>query len=396
MRNLWTLVILLLFGVIALYLMGPGLVEAPLKRLSGPDADVEAALELNARGVQELAGGREREAVSTLRKAFRVMPGDPVIRRNLSVALSRYAMEDDHSETESLEILKESLDLWPSNPEGLDGMSTVHFRGARYADALDYASRLQGILPDRPDLDAYVQHLKERVSRAEGMVSEEGDRFRLMYSGMRKLEYEGEIIGILQTEMDALTAALGVFPEDPVDVLIMTGDLGERSDPLDPLVQGLYDGQIRLYVGDGIDDRENLVTTVRHEMVHALLHEVSTKLPGWVHEGLAQKVGEDPSPREISSARRYVAQALKKGYNVNMGSLDASFLTMEKEDRARAYATSLLFMEFLVDRFGDSFIPRFVSEIAVGQDSFRAVETVSGTSFERLQASFKRYLTEGG
>ena len=193
--------------------------------------------------------------------------------------------------------------------------------------------------------------------------------------------------------MDALTVALGIFPEDPVDVLIMTGDLGERSDPLDPLVDGLYDGQIRLYVEDGIDDREQLISTVRHEMVHALLHEAAGRLPGWVHEGLAQKVGEDPSEEVIDSARRYVARALKKGYNVNLDSLDASFITMEREERARAYATSLLFMDWMVNRFGESFIPRFVSEISTGRESSLAVQNVAGTPFEQIQVSFKQYLT---
>ncbi len=393
MRNLWALLILILFGVLALYFLAPDFVEVPLQKLSGLETDKGAALELNAKGVQELAGGKEGEAVATLREAHRVTPADPVIRRNLSVALARFAMSPEHSGEQSLEILQESLDLWPSNPEGLDGMSTVHFRNARYGEALDYASRLQLVLPDRPDLDAYVKHLKERASRVEGMVSEEGDRFRLLYSGKRKLEYEGEILGVLQTEMDALTVALGIFPEDPVDVLIMTGDLGERSDPLDPLVDGLYDGQIRLYVEDGIDDREQLISTVRHEMVHALLHEAAGRLPGWVHEGLAQKVGEDPSEEVIDSARRYVARALKKGYNVNLDSLDASFITMEREERARAYATSLLFMDWMVNRFGESFIPRFVSEISTGRESSLAVQNVAGTPFEQIQVSFKQYLT---
>ena len=395
MRNLWALLIFLLLAAGSLYFLGGDLVEIPLERLSGLKAGEGAGLELNTKGVQELGRGQEGAAVTTFREAFRKTPGNPVIRRNLSIALARFAMSRGPSEKQSLDMLRESLDLWPMNPEGLDGMSTVHFRNARYGAALDYASKLQLILPGRPDLDSFVEHLRERASRVAGMVSEEGDRFRLLYSGERKLEYEGEIISVLQTEMDALTAALGVFPEDTVDVLIMTEDLGDRSDPLDPLVDGLYDGQIRLYVGKGIEDKEHFIVTVRHEMVHALLHEVSGVLPGWVQEGLAQKVGENPSEEEIRAARKYVERALRDGYNVDLDSLDTSFITMDREKRARAYATSLLFMDWLVKRFGENFIPRFVSEISSGTDSFTAVQNVAGIDFEQIQASFKKYLTGG-
>ena len=178
-----------------------------------------------------------------------------------------------------------------------------------------------------------------------------------------------------------------------VDVLILTGDLGSRSDPFLPLVEGLYDGQIRLYVGDGIGDRGRFIETVRHEMIHALLHHVSGDLPGWVHEGIAQKVGENPSEEKIENARRYVRQAIVDGYGVDLESLQDSFVNFEGDERSRAYAASLLFLDWLEKRFGDAFIPGFVSEISAGTDAFSAMEKTAGTSFERIRSSFHEYLT---
>jgi hypothetical protein len=302
-------------------------------------------------------------------------------------------MVEGHSDDGALNLLQESLELWPQNPEGLDGMATIHFRNSRYDEALEYATRLQVLLPDRPDLDTYVVHLRQRVDSVMGMVSEEGDRFRLLYSGERRLEFEGEVIALLQAQMDALTAALGVFPEDAVDVLILTEDLGDRADRMDPFMEGLYDGQIRLYMGDGIQDREKLVLTVRHEMVHALLHDAAGILPGWVQEGLAQKVGEDPPEEKIQAARGFVVEALKQGYDLNLGSLDNTFIGLETEERSRAYATSLLFIDWLVKNYGDNFIPKFVSEISSGTDSYAAVKNVTGIGFDRVQETFKRDLT---
>jgi tetratricopeptide (TPR) repeat protein len=395
MKNFWTLAIFLFFMVAILYFVGGSSFQIPLDRIIHSTHDDGKSMELNARGVKELSEGQDERAVVTLREAADLQPNDPIIIRNLSIALSRSAMLDGRNEDEALGMLKESLALWPRNPEGLDGMTTIHFRNSRYGKALEYAQQLQIVLPNRPDLDAYIVHLKQRAASVKGMVSEKGDRFRLLYSGNRRLEYEGEITAILQVHMDALTSTLGIFPEDPVDVLILTDDLGDRADPMNPYMEGLYDGQIRLYMGDGIEDMEKFILTVRHEMIHALLHEAAGILPGWVHEGLAQKVGEDPARERIDMVRKYVADAISKGYMVNMAALDTTFIDMEDEDRSMAYATSLLFMDWLVNNYGELFIPRFVSEITSGIPSERAVEKVTGTDFIRIQESFNKDLKEG-
>lgn len=393
LRNIWTLLILLLFGIASLYFLLGSSLEIPVEKWIRQEQEGGAGYELNARGVQELAAGQDERAVATLKEAVALEPRNPIIIRNLSIALARAAMVEGHSDDSALNLLQESLELWPQNPEGLDGMATVHFRNSRYDEALEYATRLQVLLPDRPDLDTYVAHLRQRVDSVKGMVSEEGDRFRLLYSGERRLEFEGEVIALLQAQMDALTAALGVFPEDTVDVLILTEDLGDRADRMDPFMEGLYDGQIRLYMGDGIQDREKLVLTVRHEMVHALLHDAAGILPGWVQEGLAQKVGEDPPEEKLQAARGYVVEALKQGYDLNLGSLDNTFIGLETEERSRAYATSLLFIDWLVKNYGDNFIPKFVSEISSGTNSYAAVKNVTGIGFDRVQETFKRDLT---
>jgi tetratricopeptide (TPR) repeat protein len=395
LRNVFTLLIFLLFGITVVFFINGGFVEIPMDWLEHRTHDVGKGMELNTRGVEELSVGQNERAVSTLREAAHLQPDDPVIKRNLSIALARSALQEGRAEGEALEMLMEALDLWPRNPEGLDGMTTIHFRNARYDEALQFAQQLQIVLPNRPDLDAYITDLKQRAANVKGMVSERGDRFRLLYSGNKRLEYEGEITAILQVHMDALTAALGIFPEDPVDVLILTDDLGERADPLNPYMEGLYDGQIRLYIGDDIEDMDKFILTVRHEMIHALLHEAAGTLPGWVHEGLAQKVGEDPSQERIDMARRYVVEAVSRGYVVEMGALDMTFVDMETEQRSMAYATSLLFMDWLVRNYGESFIPRFVLEISSGNSSYKAVEKLTGSDFSHIQELFSTDLKEG-
>lgn len=391
MKKLFYLSILLILGAFAAYYTGV-YSEIPLDSIIRRGPERGPGQDLNTRGVSELNAGNPAEAAVALREAKRLEPDNNVIARNLSIALAREANEISENEQAAISLLKESLQIWPKNPEGLDGLSTIHFRAARYRDALDYALILQEMMPDREDLNDYVTHLQERVANERGMTSEKGDSFRLMYSDQRRLEYEGEILSILQTQLDSLTVALGIFPEKTIDVLLLTDDLGTRADPFDPLLDGLYDGQIRLYVGEGIDDRQKLILTVRHEMVHALLHQAIGNLPGWVQEGLAQKAGEEPDQDQLDKARRYLAAKIREGYRVDLSKMGVSFINMENEERLNAYAASLLFLDYLTREYGGGFVSRFVVEMMSGVTPQEALRRLTGNSFAKLQVSFSRDL----
>jgi len=366
-------------------------IDGPIRR--GPQQG--RGQELNTRGVNQLDAGNPAAAVAALREARFLEPDSAVIKRNLSIALARRASELPGDEETAMALLRESLQMWPKNPEGLDGLSSIHFQAGRYREALEPAMILKKMMPDRKDLSEYVGHLQKKIADEQGMTWEKGDHFRLLYSDQRKLEYEGEVLSILQTQLDSLTAALGLFPDRPIDVLLLTEDLGTRADPLDPFLDGLYDGQIRLYIGEDIEDRQKLVLTVRHEMVHALLHRGIGNLPGWVQEGLAQKTGEEPDENRLAAVRSYVAGELRKGYHVDLDKMGISFITLDRESRTRAYATSLLFMDYLARAYGEGFIPGFVAEMVSGAPPREALKTLTGSGFEQLQASFSSDIAGG-
>ena len=393
MRKFNTILILLLLAAGGLYLLGI-FTGSPIDSVFSVDSIIRRGpasgpgQELNAKGVGELNAGNPETAVAALREAYRLEPENPVITRNLSIALARMASNMPDENENSIRLFEESLAMWPKNPESLDGLSAIHFRAARYAEALESARVLKEMMPEREDLAQFVSHLEKKVEDEKGMSSEMGDQFRLLYSDEKKLEYGGEILAILQTQLDSLTVALGIFPDRPIDVLLLTRDLGNRAAPVDPSLEGLYDGQIRLYMGDGILDRQKFIFTVRHEMVHALLHQVAVNLPGWVHEGIAQLEGEQPNEERLENLGRYMAGEIRDGYRVDLGTMGISFINLDSESRMRAYASSLLFMDYLSHVYSSSFIPRFVAEISSGAAPVDALKMLTGRSFDQLQKSF--------
>lgn len=392
MKKLSSLLILVAVASIGVYFLGV-YTEIPVSGIIRWGTDHGPGQDLNAQGVAQLNTGNPAGALVSLREARRLDPDNAVISRNLSIALARVAMDLDQDETTAIGLLEESLEIWPRNPEGLDGLSTLYFKSARYKDALDHALVLRELMPENADLAEYVNYLQKRIADEQGMAFEKGDSFRLMYSDRKRLEYEGEIVSILQEHLDSLTAALGIFPGRTIDVLLLTEDLGSRAAPLDPFLEGLYDGQIRLYVGQGIDDREKFIVTVRHEMVHALLQQAAGNLPGWVQEGLAQIAGEQPDREQLEKSGRYLAGKIREGYRIDLSKMGISFINLDSDTRMRAYVSSMLFMEYLSRKYGTGFVPRFVAELASGLDPQEALRTITGASFGELQASFSNELT---
>lgn len=395
MKRTLTLFLLLALGAAALYSLGVR-PEASISRFMGRPSTIAPADALNNRGVEELGAGNVPAAVVALREAMALEPDNRTVARNLSIALARRAGELPGESPDAEALLQESLSLWPLNPEGLDVMSTHQYRAGRYGEALRYAEALQEAMPDRPDIDRYVMHLRERIASERGMSYEKGDRFRLLYSDKKKLQYEGELLSVLQTQLDSITAALGLFPESTIDVLLLTDDLGTRAAPFDPFLEGLYDGQVRLYLGEGIGDRGKLVRTVRHEMVHAVLHQAADGLPGWVQEGLAQVVGEEPDGERISILRGSLARAMEKGYVVDLHTMEPSFIGLDNEARSRAYAASLLFFHYLSGRYGDGFAARFAAEVASGSTPEEALRTLTERDLDLLVTEFAWNLREEG
>ena len=353
---------------------------------------------MNQRGVAFLEQGEYDKAVKVLRHAKEIQPRDSIITENLSLGLARLsgAAKNSVNTDRKKKLLKESLSLWPENPEALTSLSRLYYEEGRYEDAWNLAVRLAAFNPDIPRVHEYIARLEKLMKEDEGMVAERGQYFRLLYSGGRQLEFEGELLAILQEEMDALTSALGIFPSHTIDVLLMTDDLGERAKPAEPIFRGIYDGRIRLFLGDSLSDREVLTGTVRHEMVHALLHQAGGTLPAWFQEGIAQKLGERPSARRTMDMKAGLRRAMEDAIPPDLFSFGDSYVNLPPDERILAYSASFLFIQYLEDRYGENMIPVLVSDLQQGFTLEEAARSFTREGITDLQADFLKYLKEEG
>jgi hypothetical protein len=130
---------------------------------------------------------------------------------------------------------------------------------------------------------------------------------------------------------------------------------------------GLYDGgAVRLAIQSNTE-LGVLISTLRHELMHAQLHTAAGCMPAWFNEGVAMYFAGTPP------ARPWV-RMLRNPDGFDLASLQVPTLEAMPKDRAeRAYAESLAMIVFLVERSGEPGLKAAVAALrAASRESPRA------------------------
>jgi hypothetical protein len=144
-----------------------------------------------------------------------------------------------------------------------------------------------------------------------------------------------------------------------------------------------------------IMDRIPLGETIRHELIHLLLHNhISTEhLPRWLDEGIAQwasdGLGELIHPPDKSILRR----ALHANTLLLLSDLEKSF-PPDREGVLLAYRQSKEFVEFLVNRNGVDTLRMFLRLLSSGKPLDNALEQTYGASLDFLEGEWHTRLRD--
>jgi hypothetical protein len=338
---------------------------APRPESPPPPAVADAWVELNNEATNDLTVGDLPAAVTKLERCHEAEPENSVFTGNLVEALVRLSKHE-------------------------------HERG-ELENAVAHLSRAVALGGEREDIDV-LRRILERWQRELELGrddwTEGSGRFELAFDTDRAdiLHHSYEVLEHLELTYDDLVRWFGEDPlpngpairvvlYDPADFDRLTG-LGDWA-------AGVFDGVVRVSVSNltrGQGWREVLV----HELVHAFVQaRCGAAVPGWLNEGLAQLLENRPS--ELSRARERLQGAELFPLDRLTGSL-ASW-----EDSAaigRAYAQSLLFVEYLRETYGDEALRRMLAGISAGhspeQSFLEWTHVVLEVAFQDWRAGLSR------
>ena len=238
-------------------------------------------------------------------------------------------------------------------------------------EAWEQARRLKG---SDPDLNAKIEHTRREWAYGHGQRFFAGDEFEFYFDPSIDMPTVESIDRYLH-ENAANQAAFFMVPLKTPQIVILYRDrsyfrLVETPD----WVAGFFDGKIHVPLDEAGGVSEMFLALLSHELAHAFLREVGAqRAPAWLQEGLAQFV-----------EGRRVDRALAASVAPREGSWifdsDGDFHQRLDRDRARrAYILSLSFVQFLVQRFGQTALVCFIRDLGGGA-------TLAAASLDNLGA----------
>ena len=137
----------------------------------------------------------------------------------------------------------------------------------------------------------------------------------------------------------------------------------------------------------------NWARVLKHEFVHVLtLQQTNFNIPHWYTEALAVRSEGYPRPVEWNSL---LIERVPKGELKNLDNLSMGFIRAGNQENWNfAYCQSLLYAEYMVERFGEASLARLLDAYRRNLTTDQAVPEVFGVDKADFEKGYREYLNK--
>lgn len=221
------------------------------------------------------------------------------------------------------------------------------------------------------DIKNRIRSLKKKREASRYQALRDTQHFRLQYPDDVHPDVVNKIADLLENGLNRLISIYH-FRElkSPVEVVLLPQKTFESVMAHHPdWASGIYNGRINVPLVTGREDQyfwERLESVLLHELVHAVLHEMSGRrnLPTWFDEGMAQHftcIGRDCS---VANQQLEASEFFSKDV------FEGSFLGYGEANARTLYQQSLFMIQFIEANHSDGL--KLISESVQPQGSLRS------------------------
>lgn len=387
------------------------------------DASSRTAAEYNEEGIKLYNEGAFSEALDRFEEAYELAPENQVVKHNLCNAHQEVAsrLEKDGDMKRAIRHLELAIGIDPENSSPLvqvgsyylkenqvanaifrleeaievePGLTDAHFLlgEAYYRDNDLPSARVQWdyvleVKPDWPGLREKYDKLFREESVERSFNSSATRHFQLSYPREVTQGMRFTILSMLERAYSDIGRKLGgVYPTDPVKVILYSAEQFAEATQLDSHVGALFDGKIRAPVTDSDGAwlaEDELRRRLVHEYVHvALRHAVGPEVPWWLNEGLAETLSRPVDSSRASLLRRayteQLAYPLHKLEGSQLHKLDPEALTL-------AYAQAHGTVNLLWTKYGQRRVVPMLQDLRGGLSPEEALKKNYRKTYDVLQ-----------
>jgi tetratricopeptide (TPR) repeat protein len=332
--------------------------------------------------LQEKIGGTE-VSVKAFKKAVSLDPQNPVAHLNLANA---YWGLRDPALTE--EFLRKVLTLAPDEPFPHVALADLLQERERLTEAGQHLALAKERIKKDPGLQSYLKAVTAKVHRTEKTEEKFSTRssshFTVKYDGNEDPTTWTTVLDILEEAYREIGQRFNFFPSRPITVVLHTKNqfLGDTGGPT--WADGLFDpvlGRIQIPTQGAATNRAWLTRVLRHEFVHALLHEelgaTGGAIPTWLNEGLAMQLAGDlwPEVKILTPGEHHL---------IPLTALEGSWESLSDEKATIAYTEASAATHYLIQRFGMHKVHEVLMHL-------KARQTIAAVMQDRLFLSYDHF-----
>lgn len=305
-------------------------------------------------GWEAIQRGDGEKAASSFRAVLAANPADVRALTGAGIAAHLTGRHD-----QAISFLKRAVQADPSFLQASYVLGQIAYSQGDLDLAIKSYERIVKLAPGNQDVYQKLEAWKKEAALHDTFAARPGARFTVMFEGPAQQPIAARVSAALESAYLRVGKALNTYPSDTVTAILYTREQFRDITRSPSWAAAAYDGRIRIPVLGALKNPGELDRIVTHEYVHAVVHQMYPRVPGWLNEGLATLMEPGGEPAWL------VARLRAAGGLIPLARLDQAFRTSDGDDAALAYAQSYVGTRILSDRLGANF-PVFLQYVSNG------------------------------
>lgn len=304
-------------------------------------------------GWEAIQRGDGEKAAAAFRAQLVGNPEDSRALTGAGIAAHLLARDD-----QAVSYLKKALQVDGDNVYASYALGQIAYGQGDLDLAIRSYERVVKLSPGSPAIYQQLQAWKKEAALHETFAARATARFTVMFEGAAQQAIATRVSNVLEAAYVRVGRSLNAYPPETVTAILYTGQQFRDITRSPSWAAAAYDGRIRIPVLGALKDPAELDRVVTHEFVHAVIHQMYPRLPGWLNEGLATYL--EPGDHGWMLARLRGADGM-----IPLARLTEAFHTLDGNDALVAYAQSYVGARVLSERLGANF-PVFLQYVSNG------------------------------
>jgi len=359
-----------------------------------PDSRIYAAVLWNNLGIEQEKLEGTKGSLKTFKKAASLDSKNPTIQLNLA-----HAYWEQRDPAMNQDFLERLIALAPREPFPHLALAELLHEQGRLREAARHLDQAAERAARDPSMHSYLQTVSSKVRRTDEMdsrlSSRDGAHFTVKYDGETDQATWTVVLDVLEEAYRDIGQKFGHFPAKTIVVVLHPRATFQGATGSPAWADGLFDpvlGRIHVPTQSALEDRAWLRRVLRHEFVHALLHDQQGLnhhgIPTWLNEGLAMQLSNDHWT-DVDQLRQQDLSIIP------LAALEGSWGELPSDKASVAYLEADSAAGYLIHRYGLHEVQQLLARLKHKQSLPAAIQAQLSLSYEQFQSRWMAHLQEG-